>query len=956
MSAQDNRLLLEVRGGDQAPVELPRSGMMVVGSSSEKAGLCLDGQGVAEVHCAIGRTKDGGYAIKDLGSEYGTIVNGARIFQARLKSGDEVLVGSVRLQVVPATGAAPSPATPPTPTPAAKPKPKPAPRPGGAAQRERGSAPPPEIPGYRVQDRLGNGAMGEVYLAVQESLDREVALKMLSKKHEQDQAFVRSFQAEARSAAALNHPNIVTVHDVGEHQGSHFLTMEYMDRGSLEERVTGEGALPWTLVLQALKDAASGLVYAESRGIVHRDIKPANLMQNHTGTTKIADLGLATSIHSEETGDGKQKIFGTPHFISPEQVKGEKADCRSDLYSLGSTAYRLLTGHTPFEGSSTREILRAKLKGGPAPIKGRAPDVPAGLVGIVERMMELEPQDRYPSASALLREIEVLRTASTNTPLPTKQDVDSHKIFKVLVGLIVLALVGLIAKSLIGGGSANSTSDSHPGGDTNEAPVSSTAGSSDPEEQPSPSDNDVTTATDDIQEQLFETAAENAFLKLGQRDLNPAERREALRQLAREYLGTTASTEAIAEADRIDAQLIHDAEQATVRNTQVESMIKLLTAAADLENPTLRPGNSLLAMLAVEGQAALATDEIFLLERGKLEDRVIVTALAQFATAEAAIEAHHSAGQFDPMRTALVDLIGRCDLPSFDDRRAPARVEQIVALKSKLSATLDNLDLLQVAYTGEVTLTDRRSIGEGLAGIQGAGAEFARLDFAAALTRVEAIAETLASPEAQAWNAALAEHIRRAQDPVPMLVSEFDNWRRSRVDDPEARRGATREAVAVTAEGIVLDDKGSQREVPWSAFGGKTNSLDILFAKRLNRDYTDEEQRSISALMHLSALSQALLGAAEMFTPNDDSVFTQSEADELPAAFDLALEWCQNDADRALIERDREASVLLASALSNATAEAWTTAVGELETLLRDHSDTWLVRLLSDGQPVELPR
>ena len=255
--------------------------------------------------------------------------------------------------------------------------------------------------------------MGEVYSAVQESLQRPVALKVVSSRFEADRDFVDRFVAEARAAAALSHPNVVTVHDVGEEAGQHYISMEYMEGGNLEERVTLLGPLPIREAIGVLADATKGLVFAELRGIVHRDIKPANLMQDAFGNTKIADLGLATQINAEVQDEGDRKIFGTPHFISPEQARGERVDCRSDLYSLGATVYRLLSGRTPFEGQTTREILRGHFQERPRPLAELVPGLPPALSLLVARLLEKDPGQRYPSASALLLEVEQLRS----TPL-----------------------------------------------------------------------------------------------------------------------------------------------------------------------------------------------------------------------------------------------------------------------------------------------------------------------------------------------------------------------------------------------------------------------------------------------------------------------------------------------------------------------------------------------------------
>src|SRR5262249_31377205 len=203
------------------------------------------------------------------------------------------------------------------------------------------------------------------------------------------------------------HANVVVVYDVGEENGAHYLSMEFMAGGSLEQKLAASGPLPWKAVLGVLSDAAGGLAYAESRGIVHRDIKPANLMYSGTGTVKIADLGLATTIDAEasEAVDGR-RVYGTPHFVSPEQARGEAVDHRSDLYSLGATAYRLLSGKTPFEGATTREILRALQNEAPRPLKELVPGVPDELAEVVMRLMEKQPAARYPTAEALRRECE----------------------------------------------------------------------------------------------------------------------------------------------------------------------------------------------------------------------------------------------------------------------------------------------------------------------------------------------------------------------------------------------------------------------------------------------------------------------------------------------------------------------------------------------------------------------
>ncbi len=933
---------LHVLGSDQAPAELPREGMLVVGSSASKAGVVLSAQGVSEVHCAIGRTKDGGWAIKDLGSEYGTLLNGNRITQARLKPGDQLLLGSARLEVRAADSSSEKIATKPT-RPAATPT---APKEKAKTKKKAAAAkvPFPKLQGYRVIERLGSGAMGEVFLAVQESLDREVALKVLSKKLEADKMFVQSFQAEARSAAALNHPNVVTVHDVGEQDGVHYLTMEYMDRGSLEDRVAKQGPLHWRAAVDALHDAASGLVYAESRGIVHRDIKPDNLMQNHTGTTKIADLGLATHVNEDE-GEGNSKIFGTPHFISPEQVRGEKADCRSDLYSLGATAFRLLTGHTPFEGETTREIVRAKLNEDPAPLRRYVTDLPEGLVQVVERLLRRDPAERYPSASALLKEFDALRNGrdAAQVGAPPADSGKLHK-FALPIGLGLLALASLpfflagddpaappVEPLVIHGTETNTPADDEGAEDL-------------------PEDDQAALAIDDdAQEKFFEIEAENEFLKLSQRDLDKATRRDRLRELATRFRGTTVATTAEAEAEKLDGEILAEARALQEHDTQLSSLMSALQAAAALDSEPFSVGNSLRAMAAVPGQELLAEDPAFLAARAKLENEVVAAALSEFEAAQEAIVELQAQGDFDAARIAITELIGRTALPDFDEGRAPLRSAEILALRSELRARLEGLAGAEEDYNAALALGDVRSLLRVVGGEHGLREPLTNFDFSAAATRVAALAEGLALEENRSWAEQLRDDLESAEAAFSILSSQWSHWRRKSVPDPRTPRGTSREALGATGQGLELNVKGEAQELPWSAYAGHSRLISTLFKDRLDRRYTPEEQRSIAALLRFSAISDALRESAEMFDSSAGAVFTEREAQDLPKSFEFALEWEQDPDRHALLEREQAAAILLATALRAGSEEDWTSAVSTLEQLFAEYSDTLFVRIHSDG-------
>ncbi len=211
-----------------------------------------------------------------------------------------------------------------------------------------GGSPPEKIGPYTVRRKLGQGGMGEVWLAHDPSLDRDVAIKTLPARFAAKEDRLKRFLREARLAAKLHHTNAVTVYSVGQEGSLVYIAMEYVDGQSLDDAVSEGRPMPWREATRAIRDAAAGLDAAHQLGLIHRDIKPANLMRTRNGVTKVADFGLARSQFSESrlTQDGS--IFGTPAYMSPEQWQGGKVDGRSDLYSLVCAYYCLLTGQDPF--------------------------------------------------------------------------------------------------------------------------------------------------------------------------------------------------------------------------------------------------------------------------------------------------------------------------------------------------------------------------------------------------------------------------------------------------------------------------------------------------------------------------------------------------------------------------------------------------------------------------------
>ena len=262
--------------------------------------------------------------------------------------------------------------------------------------------------GYQLVRLLGSGAMADVYLAEQTSLNRNVAVKVLRADTLRHPAAVERFEQEARAAASLVHGNIVQIHEVDCVDGVHFLAEEYVAGPTLRAWLTTRGPLNPRQALAVLGQVGSALARAAQQGIVHRDIKPENLLVTPAGDVKVADFGLVRvlSEDSELTLDGM--TLGTPLYMSPEQAEGRSVDARSDLYSLGATAYHLLAGRPPFSGSSAIAVAMAHIREPLPSLAAARPDLPAGLCEIVERMLAKDPANRFATPQELLEAVGTL--------------------------------------------------------------------------------------------------------------------------------------------------------------------------------------------------------------------------------------------------------------------------------------------------------------------------------------------------------------------------------------------------------------------------------------------------------------------------------------------------------------------------------------------------------------------
>jgi eukaryotic-like serine/threonine-protein kinase len=247
---------------------------------------------------------------------------------------------------------------------------------------------------YRIVRKLGSGGMANVYLAEDEDLGRRVAIKILNDRYANDELFIERFRREAKSAAALSHPNIVSIYDRGEAEGTYYIAMEVIEGRSLKELIMTRGPLPIAQSLGYMHEILEALRFAHRHGIIHRDIKPHNILIGER--LKVTDFGIARAGASQMTEAGS--IMGTAQYLSPEQARGAPVTASSDLYSGGIVLYEMLTGKVPFNGDSAIEIAMKHLNEAPKPPSRIRPEIPDELDQVVLRALAKNPEDRYQSA------------------------------------------------------------------------------------------------------------------------------------------------------------------------------------------------------------------------------------------------------------------------------------------------------------------------------------------------------------------------------------------------------------------------------------------------------------------------------------------------------------------------------------------------------------------------------
>ena len=291
---------------------------------------------------------------------------------------------------------------------------------------------------YRMLSLLGKGGMGEVWLAEDTHLRRQVAVKLLPAEFTHDAERVQRFAREARAVSALNHPNILTIYEIGATEGQHYLVTEYVAGETLRQRMTARQPMPQTDALTVAAQMAEALAAAHEAGIIHRDIKPENVMVRSDGYVKVLDFGLAKLIETRKADFGMRNeeaeetlrqspsdnppseirlpqstlpgiVMGTPRYMSPEQARGEKVDARTDIFSLGVLLYEMIAGHAPFVGATPSEMIAAILRDEPVPLTNDAPLTPPDLQRIIHRTLQKSRDERYQTARELLTDLKRLQ-------------------------------------------------------------------------------------------------------------------------------------------------------------------------------------------------------------------------------------------------------------------------------------------------------------------------------------------------------------------------------------------------------------------------------------------------------------------------------------------------------------------------------------------------------------------
>src|SRR6266550_2565795 len=317
---------------------------------------------------------------------------------------------------------------------------------------------------YRIESLIGIGGMGEVYLARDERLGRKAALKLLPNSLTTDETQLSRFKNEARTASALNHPNILTVYEIGAEGDVQFIATEFIE-GTTLRAALASGRMSANRALEIVVQVASALAAAHDAGVVHRDIKPENIMLRPDGYAKVLDFGIAKLTEQRLASDDRTLettaalqtrpglVLGTAHYMSPEQARGQKVDARSDIWSLGVVLYEMVAGSPPFRGETPSDCIAAILTAEPAPLSSISPDVPAKLESILQKALRKNTDERYQTIKEMLAELRSLKakleTESSLSQTKSHGDSNATEIKRPKRGVLVTLGAALFASAAV---------------------------------------------------------------------------------------------------------------------------------------------------------------------------------------------------------------------------------------------------------------------------------------------------------------------------------------------------------------------------------------------------------------------------------------------------------------------------------------------------------------------------
>ncbi len=915
-------LHLDIPSLGSEPISLDSKKRWVLGSDPHRVDLILHGQEVAPVHCVL-EVQGSHLQVTDLGSETGTLVDGTAITIATLGPGQRLDVGPVSIWLS-----------------------------DGNSASYRAL---PTIPGYEVDREVGRGAGGHVYLATQTSLQRQVAIKVLAPGLSHDAEVVQRFESEARAAAALGHPNVVTVFDVGSAGSVHYLSMEYMAEGSLADRLERRGPLSWRQTLRMMSDAAKALAFAESRALVHRDIKPANLMLTDTGVTKLADLGLVLDLSKEQAGG---PAMGTPHFLAPEVIQGQTPSPQSDLYSLGATAYQVATGKTPFQGSSTKEILRSALTEAPQAPCTLDEEIPLPVSQLIMDLMTKDPALRPQAAQEVLERIDRLDLA-LGLPETSKPGSARRKVL-LLAGPAIL-VASYFAWDLSKPAPPQPLSGQGDGQGAN----SQGAASLDAQ------DGDQGFSFSDVKEdpgsnpagsnlgQEFETQAQERFKALQELDLSDEVRIQRLRKFAQEFRGSNSADSALTLAGTLEERARSTQRAMEQASQALAEEIALLTGLARW-SPGDTPLDKVLKVVleyqpSLEGQGLADFQE----ERSRVLRSLYAQGDAQLQNTLAGARSLAGLGEFSEAKEQLTAQttgfapVLELDLTLLSNQgQLPDEMLNFQARLQEMSALLNDLPRLAGEWSVKTRAQDRITLGNLLGRSSGLRQELALLNFKAARLRLKNSLEQMRSEPGRGWVAAIDQDLANCQAYLLTWRKSFKagQWRDTQTLDPRSSRPNNVPVTSVSTDWVSLDGV----RVPLAEFVGKERRFRTLFEGRIQSPMTPQELDGLASLYRIRAVLAVLDHVQEMLTQDEGARFTEGEVADVIEELAKASAG-QTEAGQIALTIETQTAQALVLGLQAYSSKDYGAAAGYMERAFEVGRGSLLLLLLSDGSALPLP-